>query len=226
MEKQDKTYTLMKASKLLHCCERTVVRRIQDGSLKATKIKGDYLITRSEINRYIKEYGTESQLCESCENACGGCRWSDELLPVEGWNVEPTKVYIDKRKPIDSFHVKSCPMYKPDKTHNIQSLTDEAFYRLIYAMLFALVRDYANSCKKLYVDRENSALAYKKLKEIQSYVKTPMFDEMLGVLQFNTDGEQLLEMIRADPLGVLQRIGHIEERTNRKEKTYNDYQND
>ena len=223
---QEKTYNSVQAAKMLCCSDRTVTKYINEGRLKARKGNRDWAIDKSEIDRFIAEYGKEDQLCAKCWNACGGCRWSDELMPVEGWNAEPTKVYIDKRKPVDSFHVIACPLYIPDRKKNVDHLTNDAAYRLMYAILFSLVRDYANSCKKLYVDRENSALAYQKLKEIESYVKTPMFDEMLGVLHFNTDGEQLLEMIRADPLGVIKRIGHIEERTNRKEKTYDDYQND
>lgn len=222
----EKTYTALSASKAMGCCDRTVLMHIKAGKIRATKVSNEWVIPKREIDRYLKLYGKQKQLCEECRNACGGCKWSDELLPVDGWNAEPTKIYINKRKPIDSFHVIECPEYVPDRKRNVDHLTNDAAYRLMYAILFAMVRDYANSCIKLYVERKPGALAYQKLKEIESYVKTPIFDEMLGVLQFNTDGPKLLEMIRADPLGVLQRIGHIEEYTNRKEKEYDDYQGD
>lgn len=205
----EKTYTALSASKVLGCCDRTVLMHIKAGKIRATKVSNEWVIPKREIDRYLRLYGKQKQLCEECRNACGGCRWSDELLPVDGWSAEPSKIYIDKHKPVDSFHVIECPMYIPDRKKNVDHLTNDAAYRLMYAILFAMVRDYANSCKKLYVDRENSASAYKKLKEIQSYVKTPMFDEMLGVLKFDTDGAKLLEMIRTDPLGVLERIGRI-----------------
>ena len=229
MEKQknqSKTYNSVQAAKILRCSDRMVGRYIHEGKLRAVKGGRDWIIEKNEIERFIIAYGKQKQLCATCGRACGGCRWSDELLPVEGWNAEPSKIYIDKRKPVDSFHVIECPQYIPDRKKNVDHLTNDAAYRLMYAILFAMVRDYANSCRKLYIEKKPGALAYQKLKEIESYVKTPMFDEMLGVLQFNTDGPELLEMIRADPLGVLQRIGHIEEYTNRKEKEYGDYQSD
>lgn len=222
----EKTYTALSASKALGCCDRTVLMHIKAGKIRATKVSNEWVIPKREIDRYLKLYGKQKQLCEECRNACGGCRWSDELMPVVGWNAEPSKIYIDKRKPIDSFHVIECPEYVPDRKRNVDHLTNDAAYRLMYAILFAMARDYANSCKKIYVDRKVDAPAYQKLKEIESYVKTPMFDEMLGVMKLSMDGPKLLEMIRADPLGVLQRIGHIDEYTNRKEKEYGDYQGD
>lgn len=203
-----------------------VGRYIHEGKLRAVKGGRDWIIEKREIDRFIIAHGKQKQLCAECGKACGGCRWSDKLMPVDGWNAEPSKIYINKHKPVDSFHVIECPEYVPDRKKNVDHLSIDAAYRLMYAILFAMVRDYANSCRELYIEKKPGALAYQKLKEIESYVKTPMFDEMLGVLQFNTDGEQLLEMIRADPLRVLKRIGHIEEYTNRKEKEYNDYQND
>lgn len=224
-QEQEETYNSVQAAKMLCCSNRTVTKYINEGKLKARKGNRDWAIDKSEIDRFIAEYGKEDQLCAKCRNACGGCRWSDELLPVEGWNAEPTKIYINKGKPIDSFHVIACPMYIPDRKKNVDHLTNDAAYRLMYAILFSLVRDYANSCKKLYVDRENSALAYQKLKEIQQYVKTPMFDEMLGVMKLNIDGPKLLEMIREDPINVIERIGRIDGYSKRKEKS-NDYQGD
>ncbi len=220
----EKTYNSVQAAKMLCCSDRTVTRYINEGKLKARKGNRDWAIDKREIDRFIAEYGKEDQLCAKCQNACGGCRWSDELMPVEGWDAEPTKIYINKRKPIDSFRINSCPEFKLDGRKNVSNLSDDAAYRLMYAILFAMVRDYANSCKKLYVDRGNSALAYQKLKEIQSYVKTPMFDEMLGVMKLSMDGPKLLEMIRADPLGVLERIGHAAEYTKRKGEKDDDYQ--
>ena len=229
MEKQknqNKTYNSVQAAKILRCSDRMVGRYIHEGKLRAVKGGRDWIIEKRELDRFIIAHGKQKQLCETCGRACGGCKWSDELLPVDGWSAEPSKIYINKRKPIDSFYVKSCPEYRPDGPKNIGHLTNDAAYRLMYAILFAMVHDYADSCRKLYVEQKPDALAYQKLKEIKQYVNTPMFDEMLGVLQFNTDGPTLLEMIRADPLGVLQRIGHIDEYTNRKEKEYNDYQGD
>lgn len=220
----EKTYTTLSASKIIGCCDRTVLKHIYSGKLRAKKVNGEWIIPKIELDRYIFKYGKQEQLCAKCANACGGCRWSDDLLPVEGWDAEPTKVYIDSGTPMDSFLVKSCPMFKPDGPRHVKSLTDDAFYRLIYAMLFELVREYAHSYKTFMIDHRERTIAWIKMDEIERYVKTPMFDEMLGVMKLPIDGPKLLEMIRSDPLGVIQRVGRMGEyqRTTKGENEYDD----
>jgi len=55
----------------------------------------------------------KEQLCWSCDKACnGGCSWSRELVPVEGWDAEPIKVKQENGRYVDSFRIKGCPLYK------------------------------------------------------------------------------------------------------------------
>lgn len=55
-------------------------------------------------------------LCWICAKAAGGCSWADSLKPVEGWNAEKTIVQGDGLGgAFDSYCVKSCPDFKPDK---------------------------------------------------------------------------------------------------------------
>ena len=35
-------------------------------------------------------------LCWKCERACGGCSWSADLIPVDGWDAIPTKIAADR----------------------------------------------------------------------------------------------------------------------------------
>jgi len=48
-------------------------------------------------------------LCWDCKNACGGCDWSRELVPVEGWKAVPTY-----NKCQASYSVKECPEFIRD----------------------------------------------------------------------------------------------------------------
>ena len=50
------------------------------------------------------------QLCWRCQNAYGGCSWSKEFQPVEGWEAEPTIINGDGVE-IPSFDIKKCPMF-------------------------------------------------------------------------------------------------------------------
>lgn len=48
-------------------------------------------------------------LCWDCANACGGCNWSNELKPVDGWEIEYGGV--GRRQ---GAYVVSCPEFIRD----------------------------------------------------------------------------------------------------------------
>ena len=50
------------------------------------------------------------QLCWRCKNACGGCSWSDCLIPVGGWTAEPT-IVKDSMKDFASYKIRKCPQF-------------------------------------------------------------------------------------------------------------------
>lgn len=50
-----------------------------------------------------------SQLCWVCKNACGGCEWSSEFVPVPGWDAKASK-----KIPGGSYAIKSCPKFEYD----------------------------------------------------------------------------------------------------------------
>jgi hypothetical protein len=54
--------------------------------------------------------GSQPTLCWDCAKATGGCRWSDQFQPIEGWTAVPTltdKLY-------ESYIVIDCPEFKRD----------------------------------------------------------------------------------------------------------------
>ena len=58
----------------------------------------------------IDMYHNQSQtLCWRCINATGGCSWSQELIPIPGW--EARKTYIENK--FYSYEVFACPEYQP-----------------------------------------------------------------------------------------------------------------
>ena len=52
---------------------------------------------------------TKMTLCWDCKKACGGCRWSDKLLPVPGWTAKETTNKIGV-----SYIVLECPQFERD----------------------------------------------------------------------------------------------------------------
>ena len=63
--------------------------------------------------RVIKEDYTNPEYtrCWTCRNACGGCSWSREFKPVDGWNADKT-TYLDCGEIVNSYFIKSCPEYE------------------------------------------------------------------------------------------------------------------
>ncbi len=52
-------------------------------------------------------------LCWGCKNATGGCSWSARLEPVPGWDAVATAIKCTG-VPVQSYHVRSCPLFEPD----------------------------------------------------------------------------------------------------------------
>lgn len=51
----------------------------------------------------------KTQLCESCQKACGGCSWSDgTFTPVPGWEAVKSTIYAD------GHFITKCPEYAED----------------------------------------------------------------------------------------------------------------
>lgn len=55
------------------------------------------------------EKGHKFTQCWDCAKATGGCSWSQEYVPVEGWEAIPTR-----KKTFDSFLILDCPEFERD----------------------------------------------------------------------------------------------------------------
>lgn len=68
-----------------------------------------------------------SNICFTCEKACGGCSWSEidtttgkvRFEPVPGWTARKVKLRIyGKGKSsfyTDTYHIIDCPLYEPTR---------------------------------------------------------------------------------------------------------------
>ena len=80
----------------------------------ACKLKANYQYKQNYYDKKIKpkrgrKPNSKETLCWSCKNACGGCSWSRNLVPVEGWNTIPVKIKGIKTQ---SYKVISCPKFE------------------------------------------------------------------------------------------------------------------
>lgn len=58
------------------------------------------------------------QPCWNCKHACGGCNWSRNFTPVEGWTATATIINMERKrhnKPfistISSYDIQHCPEF-------------------------------------------------------------------------------------------------------------------
>lgn len=71
--------------------------------------------------------------CWDCKNFAGGCSWSKEGKPVEGWTAEFSN------KSTKSYRVIDCPLFEPDD--DLGDLDEDGMNRLFIATGKFLIRD-------------------------------------------------------------------------------------
>lgn len=66
----------------------------------------------------MTEFNRSKQICFDCKKAVGGCSWSKNFTPVQGWVAEPTKIRQsggqEWRHTTASYRIISCPEFEHD----------------------------------------------------------------------------------------------------------------
>lgn len=65
-----------------------------------------------------EDFMRKSTLCWDCQNACCGCSWSREAVPVNGWKAKHNPIKKSDKTGgalYDSYFVLSCPEFIQDK---------------------------------------------------------------------------------------------------------------
>lgn len=161
------------------------------------------------MNHIEKKTTKPETLCFKCSNACGGCSWSKDFVPVEGWTARPTRIEMGKtEKIVESFHVTACPLFRADEPRHVTKIHDETFKPFLYAMLNRMIHDYAVAIIRYEANRNDESLHEHKqtMNEIERFVVSPMFEDIVGVLELCVSGPKLLKLIRDDPYGTIDRL--------------------
>lgn len=77
---------------------------------------GKRFLSKSKMKKYCSnecKREIREQLCWRCKNACGGCKWSKELKPIDGWVAEFT-IVGDSMGSFSSYKIKKCPEFIRD----------------------------------------------------------------------------------------------------------------
>jgi hypothetical protein len=81
--------------------------------------------------------------CIDCGNACGGCSWSRDFTPVDGWFAAPQLVKNhDRQKNLPTFLVMACPEFIPDKRVNPEGIPADSIHALAAAVVEQAIDDY------------------------------------------------------------------------------------
>lgn len=87
---------------------RTIYRRHEKG------VCGTALLKK---NKYTSNanHKTKDTLCCWCGKFCGGCSWSKDFIPVEGWTATPTITSGNGCRPVESYLITACPDFVADR---------------------------------------------------------------------------------------------------------------
>lgn len=150
----------------------------------------------------------EPQLCESCQNACGQCRWSASGKPVDGWVAYTTRINISSAGEgvyINSYKILRCPKYKKDEKRHTPRIVQDRAMILITHILIQAVRDYARGCVRAQKDGLTQPTDRNSLMTRRWFL-SPIAEDMLYACNLDVEPKRIVELIESDPLGVLQRI--------------------
>ena len=108
-------------------------------------------------------------LCWDCENCIGGCSWTKDFEPVEGWKAEP----VTNSDNSDTYLVSECPQFKPGKSKiNLES---DGFVRLTYAIIKQMVNEYKNN----YITLKKTPMGITSAEKTERKVAEDEFNNVL-----------------------------------------------
>ena len=85
-------------------------------------------------------------VCWTCAKACGGCCWSVDYRPVDGWDAR----YDVNRDGVESFAIYFCPEYEEDTEENRnRDLDYGGCMRLAERMLQMTREDYIRATDRM-----------------------------------------------------------------------------
>lgn len=103
-------HTVREWAELLDIHYSTILKRVNKGLTAAECLRAERVGSRGNYKTFT--------LCWSCAKACGGCSWSREFKPIDGWDAIPTKIRIPDddggARYCDSFKITACPQYVAD----------------------------------------------------------------------------------------------------------------
>lgn len=145
-------------------------------------------------------------ICWTCANACGGCSWADDFIPVDGWTAKKDIILTGKRdgsSDAETYSVIKCPEYVREMRHKFTELDNDGVLDLARRVLTQAGKDYLDDTE-IIVETEGMYLTERAETErnraisdkgaIERFLKEGnLFTEVL-----NLNGERMLNKIQKD----------------------------
>lgn len=80
-------------------------------------------------------------ICWRCKNACGGCSWSRNGEPIDGWTADCRPIKMEPDRLADSYEVFACPQFEYEDAHEFRNLDPDGIKALALGVLTRAMRD-------------------------------------------------------------------------------------
>jgi hypothetical protein len=135
-----------------------------------------------------------------------------------------TMIMFYDRVLVESYNVLGCPLFVADKKRHTERIREDRLTTLVYKIIERAIIDYAkiltepDKTDRRINDGCVKSKAAVNQETIEQFFNDPNTDDMLHVCGIKITGSHILNMIRSDPHGVLDRIHKISKGENKFEK--------
>lgn len=126
----------------------------------------------------MKNEGMKFTKCWDCKNFVGGCSWSKEGKPVEGWTAEHTH-----NSSYEGYKVIDCPLFKKDDD-KLGETNDDGWFNLISAVGELIIYDLKVALIKHKMLKGPAQVVAKAKKEYDDFFREAL-DKDLRKRMFN-----------------------------------------
>lgn len=166
------------------------------------------------------KFNRSDSICWDCEKCGGGCSWSHDLTPVEGWKTkEDYTLFHGQRE--ESYIVKECPLFeKRNSKIKATDVDDEGAVNVILAIVKRANKDYITSyiadfykISDEVAKASNKTLGIERLGKVEKEIRTGIIGSAFGVQKT----EEIIEQFKKNANEVINIMALWMDGTSKKE---------
>lgn len=110
------------------------------------------VIPYTTLQEYIKTYAPDTRAnvcCFRCSKFAGGCSWSHDFTPVDGWIATEGRESTQYANGKPWYKIYYCPQYEKQKKHTKRHYDDVGIQNLAVAIFESAGTEYRNAIEAL-----------------------------------------------------------------------------